>query len=213
MYRFFLIFLFLAGLVPMGTTHAEQDPVDLMEARYGGKCFSAHFQQISILAAMGISERAEGRVVFAHPGRMRWEYESPEPRLIVTDGTTLWIHSPLEKEVMSGPAEPYFGKGKGGRFLADLTSLREDFSRSETGEPTADVRRIRLLPNHPEPGLTELFIETENHTGRILSAETLNTYGDITRLRFFGEESHAECPESMFLFIPPPGTQSFELAQ
>ncbi|MDY0163288.1 outer membrane lipoprotein carrier protein LolA [Desulfobotulus sp.] len=213
MHRFFFSFLVLITLLPGTSTLAGSDPLGLMESRYGGQCFSAHFQQVSILAAMGISERAEGRVVFAHPGRMRWEYENPEPRLIVTDGHTLWIHSPLEKEVLRGDAAPYFGKGKGGRFLSDMASLREDFTRTETDTSEEERIRIRLFPKSPEPGLTELIIETERETGRIISAETLNAYGDVTRIRFFGEETHRNCPDSMFIFTPPPGTQIFELAE
>ncbi|MCW7754936.1 outer membrane lipoprotein carrier protein LolA [Desulfobotulus sp. H1] len=196
-----------------GPALAGEKTVQAMEARYQGLCFSARFHQISVLSAMNISEKAEGRVIFAHPGRMRWEYETPEPRLILTDGTTLWIHSPLEKEVLTGAAEPYFGKGKGGRFLSDMSSLREDFTYTRISEPGIRPVRIRFLPNNPEPGLTELFIEAEESTGLITGIETVNAYGDVTRIRFFGEEHHTGCKEAMFHFVIPEGNRQFELGE
>ncbi|MBW2493890.1 MAG: outer membrane lipoprotein carrier protein LolA, partial [Deltaproteobacteria bacterium] len=37
---------------------------------------------------------SKGTVVFAKPGKMRWSYDEPEPSLVVSDGTTLWIYDP-----------------------------------------------------------------------------------------------------------------------
>ncbi|TWI75385.1 outer membrane lipoprotein carrier protein [Desulfobotulus alkaliphilus] len=209
--KFLLIFFLF--FISYSKASAGEEVIAAMENRYKDRCFSASFQQISILAAMDISERADGRAVFSHPGRMRWEYETPEPRLIVTDGTTLWIYSPLEQEVLVGASEPYFGRGKGGRFLSDMASLREDFTHTRVSEPEADPVRLRLIPHQPEPGLTELFVEAESETGRIISIETLNAYGDVTRIRLFGEESHDLCEEDLFHFTPPPQTREFELGE
>ncbi|WP_179953427.1 LolA family protein [Desulfobotulus mexicanus] len=208
-----IILILLLSFLCYGQASAGDEVITAMENRYKDRCFSASFQQISVLSAMDISERADGRAVFSHPGRMRWEYETPEPRLIVTDGTTLWIYSPLEKEVLVGESEPYFGRGKGGRFLSDMASLREDFTHTRVSDPETDPVRLRLIPHQPEPGLTELFIEADNKTGQIVSIETLNAYGDVTRIRLFGEEGHNLCKDELFHFTPPPGTSEFKLGE
>ena len=36
---------------------------------------------------------------FLRPGKMRWEYETPEEQLLVTDGETVWLYDPLLENV------------------------------------------------------------------------------------------------------------------
>ena len=32
------------------------------------------------------------------PGRMRWDYEKPEKKLMVSDGSTLWVYEPEDEQ-------------------------------------------------------------------------------------------------------------------
>lgn len=162
---------------------------------------------------MDITENAGGKVIFSHPGRMRWEYEKPEPRQILTDGNKLWIYSPMEREVLVGNAANYFGKGKGGGFLADISSIREDFTHTEVPSHETGFRRFKLIPKKPEPGLAEVFIEADPNTGAIGSIETVNEFGDITQLFFVGESLQMSCGKDLFTFKTPQGVQEFPLEQ
>lgn len=38
-----------------------------------------------------------GTVYFSRPGRMRWEYESPEQKLFIVDGTNVWFYVPADR--------------------------------------------------------------------------------------------------------------------
>ena len=61
----------------------------------------ARFQQTSrsvSLGGPGMETRSAGEVVFAKPGRMRWSYQEPEPSLVVSNGTWLWIYDPAARE-------------------------------------------------------------------------------------------------------------------
>ncbi|MGB0035846.1 MAG: outer membrane lipoprotein chaperone LolA, partial [Candidatus Acidiferrales bacterium] len=40
-----------------------------------------------------------GAVYFSRPGRMRWEYESPEQKLFLVDGTNVWFYVPADRTV------------------------------------------------------------------------------------------------------------------
>src|SRR5271155_3049601 len=44
----------------------------------------------------GISAES-GTVYFSRPGRMRWEYESPESKLFLVDGTNVWFYVPADR--------------------------------------------------------------------------------------------------------------------
>ncbi len=43
----------------------------------------------------GVSAES-GTVYFSRPGRMRWEYESPEKSLFLVDGTNVWFYVPAD---------------------------------------------------------------------------------------------------------------------
>src|SRR5271154_4442313 len=46
-----------------------------------------------------------GTVYFKRPGRMRWEYESPEKKLFLADGKTVWFYVPYDHTVTKAPAK------------------------------------------------------------------------------------------------------------
>ena len=73
------------------------------------------------------SEPARGRVEFAKPGRMRFEYETPEPSLVVSDGKTLWIYDPVAKEVQVLAVEGDFLSAAAIQFLLGEGRLQESF--------------------------------------------------------------------------------------
>ena len=52
-------------------------------------------------------------------GKMRWDYKSPAPQQIVSDGKSLWVYTPELNQVNKGEA-PKALAGPAGSFLAGL---------------------------------------------------------------------------------------------
>jgi outer membrane lipoprotein carrier protein len=44
-----------------------------------------------------------GTAYFSRPGRMRWEYESPEEKVFIADGKTVWFYVPVDRTVTRAP--------------------------------------------------------------------------------------------------------------
>src|SRR5262245_44820684 len=42
----------------------------------------------------------QGRLIVKKPGRMRWEYKTPEEKLFVSDGTKIYSYIPQDKQVI-----------------------------------------------------------------------------------------------------------------
>jgi outer membrane lipoprotein carrier protein len=82
---------------------------------------AAHFEQTTQRVALGGGAGdalvASGEVVFAKPGKMRWSYASPEPSLVVSDGTTLWIYDPRASEAQKLPLGEGYLSAAGVQFL------------------------------------------------------------------------------------------------
>jgi len=50
--------------------------------------------------APGQPRRTEsGTLLLRKPGRMRWDYTSPHGKLFVSDGKTMWLYTPSDKQV------------------------------------------------------------------------------------------------------------------
>src|SRR5271154_6037201 len=67
-----------------------------MEARYWhARTLKADFFERYTDGSGGVTAES-GIVYFSSPGRMRWEYESPEQKLFIVDGTNVWFYVPAD---------------------------------------------------------------------------------------------------------------------
>jgi outer membrane lipoprotein carrier protein len=74
-----------------------------VEARYQeAGSLQASFIQDEVSKALGTSKSSQGKVAWRAPNRLRWETESPEPSLLVSNGTTLWFYTPPFDESEKG---------------------------------------------------------------------------------------------------------------
>lgn len=176
-----------------------------LEKKYSGKNFTADFFQESILSALDISDTARGKAWFSHPGKMRWEYTSPDRHIIVTDGETLWIHRPEENQVIKGDAAAYFGDGKGAGFLANFNLVSEAFDISLENQ-TDTHWRLMLVPIEQQYELSAIYLSVNKQTMDIDQVITENLYGDTTRISFENLRFVPDLDSSLFEFKIPPGT-------
>jgi len=91
--------LSLLSALPLLATDARTIARDL-EARYQhATTLKASFFESYREGSEGTGGKrtgASGTVYFSRPGRMRWEYESPETKLFLVDGTNAWFYVPAD---------------------------------------------------------------------------------------------------------------------
>src|SRR5271154_1802469 len=101
--RFLSLLLILAALI-VPSSRAQTTPaanaahwVALLEARY----------RASTTTQATFLERymETGQAYFRRPGKMRWEYASPEKNLFLVDGKTAWFYVPADHTVTRVPAK------------------------------------------------------------------------------------------------------------
>src|SRR4051812_12718396 len=98
-----VLFVFVATLLcfPSASSGSEEvKPLAArMEARYrGAKTLQATF--LERYTENGREVRTEsGTAYFRRPGKMRWEYETPEKNLFLVDGKTAWFYVPGDHTV------------------------------------------------------------------------------------------------------------------
>ncbi|MBW1647452.1 MAG: outer membrane lipoprotein chaperone LolA [Deltaproteobacteria bacterium] len=213
MVRWVLALLMLVGAAKAtaGQVPAAEEILARLETRYAAAGLEARFTQVSTLQAMDITDTAEGRLWIRRPGQMRWEYSSPEPQTIVTDGKRLWIYRPLDRQVMIGSAPSFFGDGKGAGFLADIGQVRRQFDVSLSPEGSQAVYRLILVPRHPQPDLVRVELDIDPAGDTIEAVTTFNAYGDKTRIVLNEVVFHDQLDDALFQFEIPQGVEIIQM--
>ncbi len=190
--------------------------VDAVQARYASvRDLKAHFSQSTRSVAMGGGPapgglEASGSVVFAKPGRMRWTYELPQPSETVTNGETLWIYDPANREVqqhqLSGSE---YLQGAAIQFLLGEGDIRRDFHVRAENCGTASAS-LALLPRE-DASYEKLGIRVDPNTGEIRETTLVDLLGNVTIVAFSKVETNRDPAASVFRFDPPAGVRVLKL--
>jgi outer membrane lipoprotein carrier protein len=167
----------------------------------------AEFTQNAFNRSLGQTIKAEGVVYLKKPGKMRWEYRTPTPQQIVSDGKSLWVYTPELNQVNVGEA-PRALAGPAGSFLAGLGRLREVFTVrflnplrvDEAGNPVLDLR-----PKRPEPVLTRLILTVDPREFLVKKAVLYDQFENTVTMEFTKVSVNAGLANTLFAFTPPKG--------
>lgn len=220
MFRF-LVSAAIAFVLPAGMTAPDAAAVRrALEARYqhAHTLKAAFFERYS--DGNGGMQSESGTVYFSRPGRMRWEYESPEEKLFLVDGKNVWFYVPADHTASHAkmnessdwrtPIALLVGK-------ADLSQLcRKIEAVGASSGPTSDLREeslssddtlLRCLPRG-ENGQAEskqaIFLEVDPNA--YLVRVVIHEAGNVrTEFRFGNWQENIAIPEVKFHFQPPPG--------
>lgn len=168
----------------------------------------APFRQAALNKALNQTVEARGTLYLKKPGRLRWEYQTPTPQEIVSDGTRLWIYTPELKQV-NVSAAPAALVGPAGSFLQGLGQVREHFEPRflNPAQPTdADgLVVLDLVPKRPQPLMTRLIVSVDPRSWLVRQAVIHDELGNTVTVRFGDTVVNSGLSDSLFVFVPPPG--------
>ena len=186
--------------------------LDQVQQQYTKVDFEADFVQEAHLKAMDVVDTAQGRVYFRPPGMMRWHYLAPEEYLIITDGNMVWMYKPVDKQVMTGRTEDYFGRDRGVDYFTNPKELVKEFviELNPKGLEEKDHHVLKLVPKSERADLAALYLFISGKTSEIVKAITENTFADRTTLRFSGYKYDQGLDQSLFSFDIPRDVEVLE---
>ena len=174
-----------------------------LEQKYTGQSFEAFFDQTTTITALDLEDKANGKVWFSHPAKMRWQYLQPRHYEFITNGKTLWFYQPREKQVSIGNAQKVFKDGVGSAFLSDFSSVRKN-NTCTIESVTDQTIIIKLVPKKTTPRVSVIQIQLSKDTFNIEQVTTWNQQNDTTDFEF--QKIHfAPSHPAMFEFTPPKG--------
>lgn len=199
--------------------------VHAIEARYQhAKTLKATFFE-SVREGSGRPTAESGTVYFSRPGRMRWEYESPQNKLFLVDGTNAWFYIPADHTASRAKVKESSDWRTPIALLAGKANLDELCKQVQIIEPGAaksddekvlaagdSVLRCEPRQDGGDGGLRDILMEVnpQDFLVCVLIRETGNVQMEF---RFGNWEENVAVPESQFHFQPPPGVSVVDQAE
>jgi outer membrane lipoprotein carrier protein len=169
---------------------------------------SAEFTQI--YNAPGEHTRREsGRVTLKKPGKMRWDYTSPEAKLFVSDGKWIYEYVPAEKLATRTAVKESGDMRAPFAFLLGRGNLRRDFKQigfASESPARAGNRVLRMIPKRSSR-FRELLIEIEPSSLQISRLTMIESTGARSDFLFSNIRENAPANSSQFIFKAPPGVE------
>jgi chaperone LolA len=200
-----------AAAAPAAAAPSAAEVAEKVRAACAGmKDLAAEFQQTATNRSLGQVQEASGLLLLKRPGKMRWEYQKPDPRLYVTDGKTLWAYNPTDRQVVVQEVEAAFTSRLPLAFLAGDCQLRNNFQISLTehaGTRSApEVALLDLRPKQVEAGIARMVLEVALKTGLVEKATLFDAAGNTTVIALRNIKVNPGLRDQQFSFSPPPGT-------
>ena len=153
-----------------------------------------------------ISER--GRLLVKKPGKMRWEYTSPEEKLFVSDGLKMYSYLPQDKQVMVRSVPPASQVSMPTMFLSGTGNLMRDFTPSvvaaSPGAPSGTLA-LKLVPRRPQPEYDWLILEVAPQSLVLRGLVTFDAQGGRSGFSFTNLKENQGLADKLFDFKIPRG--------
>ncbi|MBZ5629643.1 MAG: outer membrane lipoprotein chaperone LolA [Acidobacteriia bacterium] len=161
----------------------------------------------------GISRNESGTLWLKRPGKMRWDYREPRPKLFISDGKTAWFYVPGDQQVRRASVKKLDDLRSPLRYLLGKTKLEKEFSGLSIAPgvkplDSADVI-LRGVPKGMEDRVTQVLLEIAPDSQiRAITIEEAD--GSTTQFRFSDQRQGIYISDGRFRFTPPPGVETVE---
>lgn len=180
------------------------------------KDVSATFFQTYINKLYSRTDRSRGRVVFKKPGKMRWDYEQPNGKVIVAANGKLLVYEPGEVGEKGQMIEQAFSDSdlpQAMAFLMGTGRLENDFTfrlLDAAKEGYANGQVLELHPRKPSPHFDRILFYVESTPavrGLVRRMLIIDGTGNRNRFDFTAFKFNASTPETTFDWKPPADTR------
>jgi periplasmic chaperone LolA len=190
--------------------------LDRMQKRYDqAKDFHARFSQNYSRAVVGRATLSTGTITFKKPGRMRWDYDKPEPRMFLSNGQVLWLYEPSEKQAFKQdlktsqlPAALAFLMGKG--KIVDEFEIA--FAKDDRHGRPGDFR-LALSPKQPQSAYKSILFVVDPKEFLVRESVLVDSQGNTNHFIFDRLEVNGKVADSVFKWTPPAGVRVVDTGQ
>lgn len=144
------------------------DVVKKVESNYKNiVAFRGSFNQTATIKTLNKIQQGQGDIFFKKPNKIKWQYRSPMEQEIISDGNTIWLYFPENRQVFIYDLTDTFDQEAAnqgqipGNFLASLGNLNKEFD-VRWGQPKDRDERgnyiVELTPKRPMVNVRNIFL-------------------------------------------------------
>ena len=150
----------------------------------------------------------KGRLLIKKPGKMRWDYASPERKQFVSDGVKVYSYIPADRQVIVGTVPQADTAATPALFLAGKGDLTRDFTASWGQAPDGSAPgtlALKLVPRTPQPDYDWLVLLVEPGTLALRGLVTADAQGGTSSFSFTNLKENVGVADKEFAFSIPRG--------
>ena len=189
---------------PTATTPAEGLARRVEERHRTLVDLTAQFVQTYRSGMLGRAIVEKGALSLKPPGRMRWEYREPEKKTFVSDGKTFYFYVPADRQVIVRAQAD--SRGIPALLMAGRGEILTHFAVSEEPRPSADLRRLRLVPREADPEIDHVLLDVDA-SARIRGIAVLDAQGNRSQFAFDRFKENVGLGDALFRFQVPKGVE------
>lgn len=190
---------------PAATPGPAEVVAALQRSYEGVRDYTAAFSQELTNTTAGETTKSSGTIYFKKPGKMRWDYRTPEAKALISDGRTLWIWEPAFKQYAAQPVAQSSAP-LALRFLMGEGRLSDEFTAA-VKPATAGTVALELTPKSAATGVDKLRFVVSTTDWKVQEAVLFDPLGNRNRLVFSNARWNTNLPDSGFVFAPPAGAR------
>jgi outer membrane lipoprotein carrier protein len=163
----------------------------------------------------GISRNESGVMYLKKPGRMRWDYKTPQEKVFLTDGKTAWFYVPGQKQARRTSVKNLDDFQSPLRYLLGHSKLEKEFQDLKVvkgAEAASGNVVLSGIPRGMEDRVKETRLEIAPD-GSIVRISIEQLDGSYTEFRFQHPEENVKLSDASFKFVPPAGVEVMNAAE
>jgi outer membrane lipoprotein carrier protein len=178
----------------------------------------AQFSQTTTMKFSPRVRQGSGTMIFLKPGRMRWDYLTPDYQVLISDGQTISMYFEKNSQMIISNAKDYLQSDVTYSFFAGTGDILKDFNISATDfeNDHPDTYLIKLVPKSTHPQVSSMHAWINRESYLIEHLQIIDHFDTITNLYFTDITINAEyygnrkIGEDLFYFTPPADTEIIE---
>ena len=209
--RFLVLAILFFAAVPLFAADSVQQIADRVDRRYNHlTTMKANFQES--YNGAGLTRNESGELWLQKPGKMRWQYEQPTPKLFIVDGKNAYFYVPSEHQARRMPAKKLDDFRSPLRYLLGHTKLQNEFNNLQlsTSPPKQGGDAVlEGVPKGMEDRVQQVLLEiTPSDEISRIRVEEID--GSVTEFQFSDMQENLAIKADLFHFSPPPGVEIVE---
>ena len=151
-------------------------------------------------------QTASGKLVFARPGKFRWEYEKPYQQIIVGDGQKLWVYDKDLNQVTVKKMEGALGSSPAA-LLAGSNDIEQYYNLDAKGTK-GGLDWLEAYPRAEDSMFSRVRMGFKGNT--LETMELYDQMGQVTVIRFGKLQRNPKLADNLFTFTAPAGADVIE---